>query len=158
MQTFLLSESFRETASFLDSKRLAKQRIETFQIYNALIGLRLDSISDEIIAPAKGFLNHPAVRMWQGAENLLCMYGFWISLECDARNIRDDRCLKEFFERRANRHPFVVPRWWLDPIAQKRIIYTHRCNLMRKDPAFYGSRFPEITMAEYGTPYLWPQP
>ena len=51
MQTFLPYDSFEESASVLDWKRLGKQRVEAMQIVNA-------------IEKQTGWRHHPVVHMW----------------------------------------------------------------------------------------------
>jgi hypothetical protein len=155
MQTFLLHKEFKETAKLLDTPRLNKQRVECFQIYNCIIGLRLDSVTQEIVGEAKGFLNHPAVRMWKESPAFLCLYAQYISKECAARDIADHRQLGKFFDSRMLRHPFRVPMWWTEEKEREKIIYSHRCNMIRKDPEFYGPKFPELTLVDSFTPYHW---
>ena len=78
MQTFLPYEDFAQAAKCLDSKRLGKQRVEALQILNAL--LKPD---------AKGWKNHPAVKMWRGNERTLIEYGVAICDEWTRRGHRD---------------------------------------------------------------------
>ena len=53
MQTFLPYESFEESASVLDWRRLGKQRVEGMQIINAINNPK-----------KQGWQNHPATIMW----------------------------------------------------------------------------------------------
>ena len=157
MQSFLTSRSYKETAQHLDTKRLQEQRVECIQIYNCVIGQRLDVITDEIKGPAVGYMNHPAVRMWRSYPHALLLYAWYISRECDARGINDHRAVRYFFERRMDRHPFIIPHWWADEHKRDRIIYTHRCNLIRKDVSHYRPLFPDITIDEaFRVDYEWP--
>lgn len=54
MQTFLPVANFCESAKYLDKARLGKQRVEAMQILSTLSGA------------SRGWINHPAVRMWRG--------------------------------------------------------------------------------------------
>ncbi len=54
MQTFVPYPDFAANAVVLDTRRLGKQRVETFQILRALVW------------PAYAWKNHPATRMWRG--------------------------------------------------------------------------------------------
>ena len=56
MQTFLPYRSMSESVRCLDYRRLGKQRVEAFQILNALAG------------KSKGWTSHPATKMWRGYE------------------------------------------------------------------------------------------
>ena len=69
MQTFLPYSDITESLRVLDNKRLGKQRVETFQIINAITGRpKLDG------TPYKGWLNHPCSVMWRKHVPLLKMY------------------------------------------------------------------------------------
>ena len=63
MQTFVPYTTFAQSLNCLDYKRLGKQRVETKQLLNALAGL------------TKGWVNHPAAKMWRGHEAALASYG-----------------------------------------------------------------------------------
>jgi len=66
MQTFLPYSDITESLRVLDDKRLGKQRVETFQIINAITGRpKLDG------TPYKGWLNHPCSVMWRKHVPLL---------------------------------------------------------------------------------------
>ena len=62
MQTFLPHINYLKVARVLDNKRLNKQILEGYQILNTLSGR------------STGWIHHPAVKMWRGAENELWMY------------------------------------------------------------------------------------
>ena len=62
MQTFLPEHTFVECAAVLDQKRLVKQLLEGRQILSALAG------------ETKGWVNHPATKMWIGHESYLMLY------------------------------------------------------------------------------------
>jgi len=77
MQTFLPYRNFRESAECLDYKRLGKQRVEAWQILNALVNKR-NGVTQKLDKNGKlrkiGWLNHPAVIMWEGYEQALKEY------------------------------------------------------------------------------------
>lgn len=155
MQTFITAIGFRESAENLDSQRLNKQKVEAFQIYNAATGWRRDT-SGKVIGPAKGWINHPAVKLWKGYEYSLCTYGIYICDECEKRGIADNAGIKEFFFSRLLYHPYIIPHWRADPLLRDKIIFTHRCNLVRKDPEFYGKKFKDVPDNYDDVPYFWP--
>lgn len=134
MQTFL---PFADIASvhLLDNQRLGKQRVEAWQILRALSG------------QSKGWVNHPAVRMWRGHEGLLARYGVACCDAWLARGFVDN--MRERFVEEASRWSPDEPTWWGDEAFHS----SHRSNLLRKDKAFYG---------RYGwdddpeAPYVWP--
>jgi Pyrimidine dimer DNA glycosylase len=142
MQTFIPHKSFRDCAQALDSKRLNKQRVECKQIYAALTGVR--EMPDGTTLPAIGWRSHPAVKMWRGAESLLCMYAYYVSLECTSRGIADHARLTEWFRERTLRHPFTIPQWMTDEQLYNAVRLSHQSNLIRKDPGFYAPQFPDI--------------
>jgi hypothetical protein len=80
--------------------------------------------------PKYGWRNHPATNMWRGFEEALGAYGVAICREWCARGFADtcDAC-DEAFHR------------------------SHRAALLRKDPDWYGPRFPD---APDDTDHLWP--
>jgi len=77
MQTFLPYPDFTKSAQCLDSKRLGKQRVEAWQIYEILRGKK------------SRWMNHPAVRMWRGFERALLWYGLTICREWRNRGYND---------------------------------------------------------------------
>lgn len=145
MQTFLPYKHFRKAAAVLDNKRLGKQRVETKQILLAL-GV---AVGPHAPAPLSRWRNHPAVKMWRGHEQLLAYYGLDVCVEWRSRCFRDT--LAEQFSAviSALDGPFVRPDW----LDDERLLASHRSNLLRKDPVFYG---------KYGwteppdLPYFWP--
>ena len=69
MQTFLPYADFTASLESLDDKRLGKQRVETSQILNVILGKpRKDG------KPYKGWLNHPCSIMWRNHPNALKLY------------------------------------------------------------------------------------
>ena len=145
MQTFLCSDSFKETAQILDSRRLNKQRVEVLQIYNSLTG------------KSNGWTHHPAVRMWRGAEQLLLIYGIKMCDECDVRGFADNTRMKDRFYEYLHKHVFHIPSWWADKQTKDAIIRTHQCNLLRKDYEYYKQHFPHIPTSDiFVTDYHWP--
>jgi hypothetical protein len=64
MQTFLPYPDLKKSFEVLDYRRLGKQRVEAMQILNILL-------SDK---KSGGWVNHPAVKMWRGYEDALCVY------------------------------------------------------------------------------------
>lgn len=134
MQTFLPYSSFEASAQCLDRQRLGKQRVEVLQILRALRGL------------SRGWVNHPATRMWAGHEHALVLYGEAVCREWLARGYRDT-CLGKIAAF-ADGEP-VAPGWLGDPALHA----SHRSNLLRKDPAHYG----QFGWDEGpGLPYVWP--
>lgn len=134
MQTFLPHPNFVDSAMSLDPKRLGKQRVEAYQILNALDGL------------SKGWVNHPATRMWRGYEPALALYGFTVCSIWLDYGYKDTLLPK--FGARLNTNVAMPP--WIGNVEFHR---SHQSNLIRKDPAFYGPQFPGVPD---DLEYLWP--
>lgn len=140
MQTFLPYHRFTDSAHVLDSKRLGKQRVETKQILNALLGM------------SKGWTNHPATKMWRGHEVALCHYGTVMTEHWIERGYNDSMLpwfhgMTEWLLDKG--FPQDDP-WWIGDPAFHR---AHQSNLLRKDPDFYGDMF--ISVPD-DLPYVWP--
>jgi hypothetical protein len=136
VQTFMPYPDFVDTAKVLDYRRLGKQRVEAKQIILALE------------RGSGGWINHPAVRMWRGYESSLSIYGLVMCKEWIRRGYKDTT-LPFFDERVAAARFFSVPEWTDDPA----LVLSHRSNLVRKDPEYYGPLFPGVPD---DLPYLWP--
>jgi hypothetical protein len=153
MQTFLPSKSFEESASILDSKRLNKQILECYQILKVLS-------SDD---PKAGWRNHPAVKMWRGAENVLYKYATAMIQEANRRGIRTAKNQENLkILRRSKKQGWgsQYPKWLQNSEERRRVITTHRANLYRKDPEYYYP-FEVEMLSEYNKPccdrcqYYW---
>jgi hypothetical protein len=142
MQTFLPSPSFKESASILDQRRLGKQRVETLQIMSALID-------------GRGWINHPAVRMWRGYEYSLLNYQLAICTEWHIYRGFEDTCLRKtmdiFWTRPWLALDYSDP-YWLDDDDFHR---AHQSNLLKKDQEFYGPMFDQDLPNDLE--YLWPE-
>ena len=135
MQTFLPYSDFIESAKILDNKRLGKQRVEAFQILKALRG---------DYSKTGAWENHPATRMWRGYSPALTIYM--------------NTCIQEWCNRGFNNtmkkiniknNRIISPPWLGDPDFHA----SHRSNLLRKDPEFYG----QYDWSESNElPYVWP--
>lgn len=139
MQTFLpCAEDFARGASLLDYRRCGKQRVEGLQILRTLTGL------------SNGWRNHPAVRMWEGHEEVLALYTLKHCEDWVVNRGYKDTCaqkIREMFSVLPEAH-MVLPPVWIDDVAE-----SHRSNLIRKFPEYYRSLWPD-------TPddlaYVWP--
>lgn len=142
MQTFLPYPDFTRSAEVLDSKRLGKQRVESFQILRTLVGL------------SHGWKNHPAVRMWANHEHSLGRYGKAMCREWVRRGFHDE-CLSRIDDiigilERSGFADHGMNPWWL---GNERLHQTHRASLLMKNPDHYSmfgwKETPEIN-------YWWP--
>lgn len=137
MQTFLPLPDFIDSLRTLDYKRLGKQRVETWQLLQALQG------------QTKGWVNHPAARMWRGAESALCDYGIVSCALWIGQGYRDTM-LDRFVALRPLLGPYKAPLW----LGDNAFHASHRSNLLRKDPVWYG----KFGWSEPDDlPYVWPE-
>ena len=135
MQTFLPYPDFRKSVKCLDRQRLGKQRVEAMQILKIVTGERTTG----------GWINHPAVLMWKGYPAALRFY-----LKC---------CIEEWIFRGynntmeipviENEKDIKLPSW----LGNERFHASHRSNLLRKDPLYYG-KFGWTENETLG--YMWP--
>ena len=133
MQTFLPYKSFNESFKVLDYRRLGKQRVEAYQILNVLLGR----------TKTKGWVNHPATKMWKGYENALKQY--------------HNECIEHWVARGYNNNmkfekiegDIVYPHWLGDDVFHS----AHRSNLLRKDKEFYSKY---MWIETDNMEYYWP--
>lgn len=140
VQTFLPYADFDATAKVLDYRRLGNQRVEGYQILQALRGLSF------------GWRNHPASKMWRGHERMLCGYVMAICQEWRRRGYKDS-----FLERMHVVFPTLDPASYTAPswLGDEQFHLAHQSNLVRKDPKYYGPIFPGVPD---NLPYIWPVP
>ena len=136
MQTFLPYESFEESASVLDYKRLGKQRVEGMQIINAISG-----VPKKDGKPYIGWVSHPCSVMWKPYVNALKHYTNIIILEWVKRGYNNNMQLYEFDN-------LEMPHW----LGKEEFHSSHRANLLRKDYEYY-SKFG--WKEDLGNPYVW---
>lgn len=161
MQTFVpLTSSFDDIAKVLDNKRLNKQALEGWQILMTL--LELDPHGNHRIP--KGWVNHPAVKMWRGHEITLYMYieamvkewkrrGFKSTIGDKAKATIDVAINKGIIK-----SPNIPPQWMSHYRFFKAVASSHRLALLNKDYEWY-SQFgwdedPGYKPETYE--YLWP--
>lgn len=148
MQTFLPHADFEQSAGVLDHKRLGKQRVEVIQILRALT------------RPGYGWAHHPAVLMWRGYEEALGRYGLscaeaWLELgfddTCAATIAADLRTIGVDLVRTQDELARVgaLPGW----LGDEELHRSYRAALLRKDPGWYGPRFPGTSE---DLPFRWP--
>lgn len=148
MQTFLAGQSYSQSAALLDNKRLGKQRVECLQILQ-IIGRKQGWLPNP--ENKKGFWNHPAVRMWESNPYALALYTDIICDEWKFRGFQDTvlpktKVLVKLMPPAINHRQY--PDWY-----NQEFIRSHQSNLIRKDPDFYGPKFPGVPD---NLPYIWP--
>lgn len=141
MQTFLPYPDYEASARVLDRQRLGKQRVENLQIMGALI-------------LGTGWVNHPAVKMWDGYEKSFMLYQKAICDEWKLNRGYSDSCYEKTLDifmltDRAS-SPIIHPFWLGAPQIHKG----HQSNLIRKDPEFYRPIFGDELPDDL--PYYWP--
>jgi Pyrimidine dimer DNA glycosylase len=145
MQTFLPYPDFAACARVLDTRRLGKQRVEALQMVRALL------------VPDYGWRHHPAVLMWKGYPEALGRYGLEVCGEWRGRGFADTCQPKilvllgvELVRGQEELAAAGALPPWLGDAALHR---SHQSALLRKDPEFYGPRFPGVPD---DLPYVWP--
>lgn len=117
MQTFLPYSDFSKSARCLDYRRLGKQRVEAYQLYRIVSGVRTIG----------GWINHPATKMWSGYPEALALY----------QNVMIDEWIDRGYQNTMKYLPInkIIFPWWL---GKEDLHASHRSNLLKKDPEFYG--------------------
>lgn len=133
MQTFLPFPDFKKSVEVLDYKRLGKQRVETFQVLNVLLGR----------TETRGWRNHPVTRMWTGYENALKRYQNITITEWINRGYNNNMSFETIDE-----HDTIMPHWF----GNEKFHQSHRSNLLRKNYEYYIQFFEEDPTLEY----YWP--
>ena len=147
MQTFLPFADFNQSAKVLDRMRLGKQRVEGLQIYNALTG------------QSKGWVNHPATKMWRGYELALVEYTLIMCNEWRSRGYNDNvtatllgkldfESVNLYLLALIGDRKYAMPHW----LGDEAFHASHRSALMRKLPDFYNQYGWHDDMEEY----VWP--
>jgi hypothetical protein len=161
MQTFVpLVSSFAHTAKVLDNKRLNKQALEGWQILMTL--LELDPQGNERIP--KGWVNHPAVKMWRGHEMTLYLYILDMVNEWKSRGFNStigDKAQATMHVALALGkldHHATLPSWMSDKQLFRQITASHRTALLAKNYEWYKQfQWPEDTgVAPTEYTYIWP--
>jgi hypothetical protein len=135
MQTFMPEKDMTAIAKSLDYRRLGKQRVECLQILNSILLHR-----------QHGWRHHPIVKMWMPNPAGLAAYGVAICREWIERGYRDT-CLGKITNL-IKPNAKDMPDWW----GREDIIESHRSNLIRKFPEFYGPKWPGTPS---DLPYVW---
>lgn len=155
MQVFIPESDFSLCAEVLDYKRLVKQLLEGRQIMSVL--------AKE--SPSNAWRNHPAVKMFEGAEHDLYFYLKAIRNEMQHRGYKWENnwaVIKDTYQRNFVDQPYTMPVWMQDAELSERIIITHRGRLWQKDPSHYaqykdeGQYFMEyVCCPDKGCTYFW---
>lgn len=138
MQTFLPFPDFQKSLESLDNKRLGKQRVETYQILNAILQRpKKDG------TPYKGWLNHPCSIMWRDYTDALKLY-FNISLTVWVERGFTNTMIPEVIDTQN----LIYPNW----LGFEKFHSSHRANLLRKDISYYSN---QGWTENPDNPYVW---
>jgi hypothetical protein len=159
MQTFLPSADFDESARVLDNKRLHKQALEAWQILMVLT--ELDPQNNRRVP--KGWVNHPAVKMWRDHEGVLYQYILSMVKEWQRRGYKSTiadkatNTITHYINRVFDAHT-DPPEWMTEVSDLEKITASHRLALLAKNYEWY-SQFdwpedPGHPISEYE--YVWP--
>jgi hypothetical protein len=161
MQTFVpVVTSFEDIAKVLDRQRLNKQALEGWQILMTL--LELDPQGNHRIP--KGWVNHPAVKMWRGHEVALYNYIQAMVDEWKKRGYKStigDKAkatMLRALELDIIDGSATNPEWLSDISMFKDIAASHRLALLNKDYEWYSQfQWPEDRGFRPETyDYIWP--
>jgi hypothetical protein len=137
MQTFLPYRDFKKTAKSLDRQRLGKQRVEAWQILQAITNKDY------------GWQNHPAVKMWRGYPIALSEYGIDICTEWINRGYKDTMLARFADFLMQQDAPVEYPDWLGNDVFHSM----HRGTLLYKNYEWYSQfSWKEIPRYEY----FWP--
>lgn len=124
MQIFSPFCSFIDISNHLDNRRLNKQKVEIYQILNCI------SLGDN----AKGWKNHPAVKMARGHELFFIDYALEIADSCLRIGYKDTLIPKIKAFRGVFKGEYKIPFYWGD----ERFHSSHRAALLAKDYNYYS--------------------
>ena len=162
MQTFVPeTTSFEDIAKVLDNKRLNKQALEGWQILMTL--LELDPQGNH--RTPKGWVNHPAVKMWRGSEMSLYLYIQVMVDEWKKRGFKStigDKAkatiMRAFDLGLIDETNMLNPTWMRYQPQYKKIAASHRSALLSKNYEWYSQfNWPEDLGYKPETyEYIWP--
>jgi hypothetical protein len=160
MQTFVPLIGSADTARVLDRARLNKQALEGWQILMTLT--ELDPQGNH--RTPKGWVNHPAVKMWRGYEGALTLYILSMVREWERRGYKSTIAVKalstyiQAVKQRKIKHSTQLPPWMKDSTYFRNIASSHRTALLAKDYEWYSQfGWPEDTGVRPDSyDYIWP--
>lgn len=160
MQTFLTRTTvdFSLTALTLDNKRLHKNALEAWQIMMSNFGLNPAGEPRE----RKGWVNHPATKMWAGHAPVLLDYIRAMTDEWVSRRYRSTiyEKAKRTVDRATELKLYMsddYPVWMIDDFWFGSITSSHRTSLLFKNYEWYSQfNWPEDTgSAPLSYTYVW---
>lgn len=161
MQTFipLATFNYQTMATYLDNKRLNKQALEGWQILMTL--LELDPEGND--RQPRGWVNHPAVKMWRRHEAELYKYVIAMTTEWKARGFKttiDEKATATIVAAAAKgKLPMLneKPGWMYKWSEFEKVASSHRTALLNKDYEWYSQfAWPEDKGKPDTYEYVWP--
>jgi hypothetical protein len=160
MQTFVPLVGAEAIAKVLDRTRLNKQALEGWQILMTLT--ELDPQGNNRVP--RGWVNHPAVKMWRGYEGALTLYVLYMVFEWERRGYKSTIALKvlttyiQAIKLGKIKHSTKLPPWMKDRKHFSAIASSHRTALLNKDYEWYSQfGWPEDNGAcPTSYDYIWP--
>lgn len=160
VNTFVTTTDLVQNAKNLDYKRIGKQRLEARQIIAIL-----EALDNSKQLDTKGWIEHPATKMWHGYTNALKVYFNVIVREWIQRGYVNNMQLYDIDESKYYVNPYIgngmfqyqfteysFPPWFGYP----PFIMAHRAALWRKNPVYYA-KFNSPELQPYiNIGYLWP--
>lgn len=142
MQTFvpIATTDFAQIAKVLDNKRLNKQALEGWQILMTL--WELDPAGEH--RTPKGWVNHPATKMWRGHEFTLYQYIIAMTNEWIDRGfkttigVKASATLMSAYEHGLFNYIQQKPYWMEDQRMFESMASSHRLALLTKDYEHYS--------------------
>lgn len=125
MQTFLPYPDFKKSLESLDNKRLAKQRVETYQLIAGLTG----KLTKTGKSYSKGRVNHPISQMFRDNIPALKQY------LNDSIDVWVARGKNNTMEKEVINEDIIMPSWF----GNEEFHASHRSNLLRKDFNYYST-------------------
>lgn len=161
MQTFIpvATLHYDKMAQYLDNKRLNKQALEGWQILMTL--LELDPQGND--RKPKGWVNHPAVKMWRGHEYQLYKYVMAMTQEWKERGFKTtiDTKATDTLNVAINKGKLPMinerPQWMTKWSLFEEIAASHRVALLAKEYNHYHQFNWEEDKGQPDTyDYIWP--
>lgn len=160
---FIIVPDIYLTAQILDQQRLGKQRVEAYQIINAL------EEYDSTGVITNGWKDHPALKSWIGYTNHLKVYFNIIVREWIRRGFQNNMQLYPIDETPYNIVPCGFENGCITYDASKFNIYSfpfwvsfypfymsHQASLCRKNPKYYKFMLRDELKPFLNFGYLWP--
>lgn len=142
VNTFLPYPDFKKCAKVLDPKRLCKQRVEAYQLINAIN--KKNEKNEEKVA----WYNHPACQQWINYLDALKLY---YNTMIDEMINRGYKNTMKKMEIKKDKKDIEMP-WWL---GYDHLHYSHQASLLRKQPSYYLKYFSNLPEVYRNKGYVW---